>query len=187
MVHRRLSLAASSALLFAAACAPAGSSPASTTPAPDRVLVIDANGQPIRRAEDDAARVSFDAPIDKVWPARVVVYAELGIEPTVVDRATGRYGNTSFYAPRRIAGRPLGDFFSCGQGLTGPLIDAGRLTANVVTTLQAQPGGTTRATTYTGGTLRKNEGTSTGPVTCSSTGALEEYLRNGIAARIGKP
>ena len=170
------------ALLFVAACAPSGSSV--STPAPDRVLVIDADGQPIRRAADGIPRATFNAPMDGVWPALVMSYADLGIEPSVSDRATGRYGNGNFIAPRRLAGRTLGEYFDCGSGLTGPLIDAGRLTANVVTTLQPGPEGKTLASTYATGLLRRNEGTSTANVVCSSTGLLEELLRKGIEARL---
>ena len=169
-------------VLVIAACAPA-SSPGG--PAPDRILAVDSDGRVIRRStSDEKARASFAAPLDKVWPALVMSYAELGIDPTVVDRALGRYGNNSFAAPRRFAGRPLGVFFNCGSGLTGPYIDAGRLTANVVTLVQAEPDGTTRATTYASGTLQRNEGASTDPIVCSSTGALEEALRGAIERRL---
>ena len=171
------------ALLVSGACAPA-TTPA--TPAPDRVLAVDANGEVIRRSTgDENARVTIAAPIDKVWPALVLAYADMGIDPSVADRGAGRYGNNNFTAPRRINGRPLGEFFSCGSGLTGPYIDSGRLTANVVTTVQAAPdGASTIASTYATGTLRRNDGTSADPISCASTGALEEALRKGIERRI---
>lgn len=173
------------ALLFALACAPT----VTPAPAPDRVLVVDSDGQVIRRSTaDENARVSFKAPMDKVWPALILSYADLGIEPSVSDRAAGRYGNGGFVAPRRMGGRPLAEFFNCGSGLTGPYIDSGRLTANVVTTVQPGPDGTTTAVTYATGTLRRNDGTSNDPITCASTGSLEEQLRRGIEARLaGRP
>jgi hypothetical protein len=40
------------------------------------------------------------------------------------DPAAGRYRNGRFTAPRRMVGRPLAEFFSCGLGLTGPYIDS---------------------------------------------------------------
>ena len=185
MSRFRSSAALSPALLFALACAPT----ATPAPAPERVLVVDSNGQQIRRSTaDENARVSFKASMDKVWPALILSYADLGIEPSVADRATGRYGNGGFVAPRRMAGRPLAEFFSCGSGLTGPYIESGRLTANVVTTVQPAPDGTTTAVTYATGTLRRNDGTSTDPIVCASTGALEEQLRRGIETRLaGRP
>jgi hypothetical protein len=181
-MRRRHSLLA---LICAAAAAAACAPPNTPTPAPDRVLAVDSDGRVIRRSTaDENARITFKAPVDKVWPAMVLSYADLGIAPGVADRAQGRYGNGNFIAPRRMMGRALGEFFSCGSGLTGPYIDSGRLSANVVTVLQPGPDGTTSATTYARGTLRRNEGTSNDPIVCSSTGALEEQLRRGIEARI---
>jgi len=181
MRRRRTLLALSNALWFVVACAP----PSTPTPAPDRVLAIDSDGRVLRRSTaDENARASFAAPIDKVWSALVLSYTDLGIDPSVADRAVGRYGNGSFVAPRRIAGRPLGNYFSCGSGLTGPYIDSGRLTANVVTTLQVAPDSSTIAVTYASGTLRRNDGSSTDPIVCASTGALEEQLRKGVESRL---
>jgi hypothetical protein len=182
MRHRRPLVAALPLLLVAAACAPTAT-PA--TPAPDRVLAVDANGNVIRRSTaDENARATIKAPIDKVWPALVLAYADMGIEPSVADRGAGRYGNGNFTAPRRINGRPLAEFYNCGSGLTGPYIENGRLTANVVTTLQPGPDGTTLSSTYATGTLRRNDGTSSDPIVCASTGALEEALRRAIERRL---
>jgi hypothetical protein len=183
MKHPCRPFALVSSVLLAAACAPV-STPA--TPAPDRILAVDANGNVIRRSTaDENARATIAAPIDKVWPALVLAYADLGIDPSIADRGAGRYGNGNFIAPRRINGRPLGEFYNCGSGLTGPYIENGRLTANVVTTLQPAPDGTTTlASTYASGTLRRNDGTSTDPIVCASTGALEETLRRAIERRL---
>ena len=181
-MHHRPLVALVSLLTAAAACGPT----VPATPAPDRVLAVDANGDVIRRSTaDEHARATIAAPVDKVWPALVLAYAELGIEPAIADRATGRYGNANFPAPRRINGRPLGEFFNCGSGLTGPNIDTGRLTANVVTTVSpGSEAGTTLASTYATGTLRRNDGTSADPMVCASTGALEESLRRSIERRL---
>jgi hypothetical protein len=187
MRHRRSLLVLIPTLVVAAGCTPTAT-PA--TPAPDRVLAVDANGNVIRRSTaDENARATIAAPIDKVWPALVLAYAQMGIDPSVADRGLGRYGNGNFTAPRRINGRSLGEFFNCGSGLTGPYIENGRLTANVVTTLlPGSDAGTTLASTYASGTLRRNDGTSTDPIVCASTGALEEALRLAIERRVaGRP
>jgi hypothetical protein len=182
MRRRRKLLTVSSLLPLLAACAPT-TTPA--TPGPDRVLAVDSDGRVIRRSTgDENARTSFTAPIDRVWPALILAYSDLGIAPSVADRATGRYGNSSFAAPRRMGGRQLAEFFNCGSGITGPYIDRGRLTANVMTTVQPGPDGTTVASTYASGTLQRNDGTSTEAMTCASTGALEEQLRKNIEARL---
>jgi hypothetical protein len=184
-MRRRTLLGLCSALALLPACAP----PSTPMPGPDRVLITDSDGRVIRRStSDEMSRTTFAAPVQNVWPALVLSYADLGIEPTVADRAAGRYGNGGFVMPRRFNGRGIGDFFHCGSGLTGPLVDAGRLTANVVTTIASASGESTVAVTYVTGTLRRNDGSSTDPVLCASTGALEETLRRGIEARLaGKP
>ena len=160
------------------ACAPPNALP---TPAPDRVLAVDSDGTVIRRSTgDEKARAEFKAPLDRVWPALVMSYAELGIDPSVADRGSGRYGNGSFVPPRRLAGRPISVYFECGSGLTGPYIDAGRLTANVVTYVQPGQDGSTNTMTYATATLRRYEGAATDPIACASTGMLEEALRKGV-------
>jgi hypothetical protein len=174
-MRRRQLLAVPAAFLLA--CAPS----AIPTPAPDRVLAVDSDGNVIRRSTaDEKAHASFAAPVDRVWPALVMSYADLGIEPAVADRGTGRYGNGGFAAPRRLGGRSIATFFNCGSGLTGPYIDSGRLTANVITQVQPAADGTTTAVTYATGVLRRNEGAATDPIVCASTGVLEEEIRKGV-------
>lgn len=173
---------ASIALLYG--CAPA--SPSSSAPPPVRVLAVDSDGTVIRRASDDKARLEFAAPMDKVWSALVLAYSELGIQPTVSARAEGHYGNTGFVMPKRVGTRPIGDFFQCGSGMAGPYVDAGRLTANVLTSIRSASDGSTTGTTRVTGTLRRNEGASADPIVCASTGAIEEHIRKSIVRRLGE-
>lgn len=169
-------------LLAATACA---STPGAAPAPSDRVLAVDADGRVIRRsALDERAHASFAAPMDKVWSALVLSYADAGIPPTIVDRARGQYGNTGLALSRRFACRPLGDFFECGAGMTGPYVDSGRLTATVVTSLARASDSTTTASTAVTGTLKRNDGATSDPITCSSTGALEELLRRGVEERL---
>ena len=182
MRHVRGPLVACIALF--AACAPA--SPSASTPAPVRVLAVDSDGTVIRRSSDDNARLTFAAPVDKVWAALVLAYAELGIAPTVSARAEGRFGNAGFIMPKRVGKRPIGDFFQCGSGMAGPYVDAGRLTANVMTAVQSTPDGSTIGTTHVSGSLRRNEGASADPIICASTGAIEEQIRKSIERRLGE-
>ncbi len=184
MRRTRATLVASIAVFTG--CAPA--SPSVSTPAPVRVLAVDSDGTVIRRsAGDENARLTFAAPMDKVWAALVQAYGELGIAPTVVARAEGRYGNAGFIMPKRVGTRPIGDFFQCGSGMAGPHVDAGRLTANVMTAIQSAPDGSTTGMTHVSGTLRRNEGASADPIVCASTGALEEHIRKSIVRQLGAP
>ena len=181
---RRSCTALVAAIALLAGCAPA--SPSASTPAPVRVLAVDNDGTVIRRsAFDENARLAFAAPMDKVWSALVLAYADLGIQPTVSARAEGRYGNAGFIMPRRVGTRPIGDFFQCGSGMAGPYVDAGRLTANVMTAIQSTSDGSTVGMTHVSGSLRRNEGASADPIVCASTGAIEEHIRKSIVRRLG--
>ena len=133
---------------------------------------------------DEHSHVTFSAPIDQVWRALIASYTDLGINPTVSDPATGRYGNLGFVVPSRLQGKPVGHFFDCGSTMTGSLVDVGQVTATVVTTLSALPDGTTSAVTQVTGTLRRNEGVSSDPIVCASTGAIEDHLRKATELRL---
>ncbi len=166
------------ALLGAAACATATPTPA---PGPDRVLVVDTDGSVVHQSTlDENAHVTFAAPAARVWPALVSAYTTLGILPTTNDRATGQYGNAGFLVPRRIVGRPIAEFFSCGSGITGPRIDNGRVYGVVMSVVTDNGSGGSSVITHVSGTLRPNDGAASDPIVCASTGALEELLRKNI-------
>jgi hypothetical protein len=170
------------AMLASAACATANPSP---SPSADRVLVVDSDGTPIHQStSDQSARAFFAAPVAKVWPAVMLSYSDLGIQPSISDRAAGRYGSEGFVAPRHMMGRPLGDYFRCGYGMTGPVIDAGRLYGSVVSTITDDGKGGSVVFTYVTGSLRRNDGSSSDPINCGSTGAIEEYIRTATTKHI---
>lgn len=185
------SLRSLSTLLFLGALAPlAGCAPAAprTEPTPDRVVMVQDGGAVLRQnTGDEISRTHFDATPDKVWAAVAAAYMTVGIPANVVDRANGKYGNGGFIAPRQMNSRRIADYFSCGQGITGPLIDRGRVVATVITTVSASSGGGTDAQTWVTGVLRQNDGSSSGVNQCNTTGRLEEDLRAAIAAKLATP
>jgi hypothetical protein len=170
-------------LVLAGGCAPNNAS--SFDPGPGRVLAVDAEGRALRQATPDGrARATFSARKDRVWKALVASYSDLGITPTVADAATGQYGSVAFVVPRRLASRPVGQFFHCGSSFTGTSEDAGQVSAVVLTTLTPLSDSTTSAATQVMGTLRSNDGSSGGGIHCTSTGALEEHLRVAIEKQL---
>lgn len=182
MRHRVFTIAGL-VLPAALACAPANT-PA-PMPGPDRILAIDQDGRVLRQStSDDHFRVTFPASMTRVWRAMVVSYAELGIDPTIADRSIGRYGNESFLVPRRFIGRPISEIFSCGSGLTGPIVERGRVIADVVTTLTAVSDTSTVAYTHVAGRVNSNEGTSSEPLFCPSTGIIETELQAAITRNL---
>ena len=170
------------ALLGVAACATSTPSPA---PAPERIVVVNQDGSVVRQStSDENSRATYKAPPAQVWPALVLAYTTLGIQPTSNDRASGQYGNAGFVVPRRIAGRPIADFFSCGMGMTGPRIDNGRVYGNMMSVLSEDGAGGSIVVTHVSATLRPNTGNASDPITCASTGALEELLRKNVQSNL---
>ena len=173
------------ALLGVAACATAGPTP---SPSPDRVLVVNPDGSVLRQSTaDENSRATYKAPPARVWPALVAAYTTIGIQPTTNDRASGQYGNAGFIVPRRIAGRPIAEFFSCGMGITGPRIDNGRVLGNMMSVLTDDGAGASLVVTHVSAVLRPNSGNASDPIPCASTGALETLLRKNIEQTLGTP
>jgi len=180
----RFSLVLAPALLLAGWCASSGTP--GQNPAPDRLIAVDESGGVIRQSTDDQfTHATFAAPRDKVWHALLAAYAEAGIEPSLSDPATGKYGNTAFAVPRRVMNRPISQFFNCGEGSTGRLVDNGQVTALIVTTLTSLPDGTTSASTQVKAALRRTDSSMGRLLNCSSSGALEEFLSTSIRKQLG--
>jgi hypothetical protein len=173
------------ALLGVAACAATAPTPA---PSPDRVLVVNTDGSVIRQTTaDENSSVTYQATRARVWPALVAAYTTLGILPTTNDPAGGQYGNAGFVVPRRIAGRPIAEFFSCGMGMTGPRIDNGRVIGNMMSVITDVGAGSSVVVTHVSGSLRPNSGNASDPITCASTGALEALLQKNIEQTLAAP
>jgi hypothetical protein len=182
-MRHRVFMAAAFVLPAALACGPANAP--TPMPGPDRILAVDRDGKVIRQSTvDEHFRVTFDAPMARVWRAVVVSYAELGIDPTVADRAQGRYGNESFIVPRRFMGRPITEIFRCGSGLTGPNVERGRVVADVVSTLNSASDSSTVVFTHVASRVFSNEGTSTEPMFCPSSGIIETELQAAITRNL---
>jgi hypothetical protein len=176
-------LLAPAALLLASACASTtqgrGAEPT------ERVLVTDAQGQVIRQsALNDRATMTFAAPVPAVWAAVVGAYTDVGLEANFADQPHGQYGVRNFRFPRSLRGERIGNFLGCGSSLTGEVVDNAVVTADVITTVTAGDAGTTNGTVFVAAFARRNEGNSSGTVTCSSTGHLEEQLRAAIDKRL---
>lgn len=182
---RRSSLLSLAALALAA-CGPVTQGSATSAPA-DRVIQTDIRGDVIRQnGLNDRTSASFTAPPERVWPAVIAAYADLGLEGNYADQSNGRYGLRNFTLPRNLRGQRPGALFSCGASLTGDLADAGTINAEIITTIAATPEGTTNATFYVTGWVRRNDGNASGPVACSSTGKLEEMLRIGTERKLAE-
>ena len=181
----RRTLLVSLPILLAAASACATTQSSAAGAPTDRVLTTDMQGQVIRQsALNDRATMTINAPVDKVWPAVVATYAEMGIEANYADQPHGRYGVRNYNFPRNLNGTRVGTFFSCGNSLMGAVVDAGTVNSEIVTTVTASPEGKTNAVIFVSGWVRRNEGNASNPIACSSTGRLEEMIRMSVEKKI---
>lgn len=142
-----------------------------------------ADGRVIRASSFENARLDIESPRGRVWTAIIAVYDELGILPTVADESVGLYGNRGFVMPARLRDKPASEYFHCGVGVGGVSRTLGRMSANVQSQLTSTPNGTT-VVTHVSAMVRSSEGTSTAPLPCGSTGALEQLIHGEVKRRL---
>lgn len=176
---RRQSLLGS-ALALAAGCATGAVGPPAGSV--DRILATD-GGQVIKQTVNENTRTVINAPVDKVWNALLTAYSDLEIAPTDMDRSKGIFGNSGFVMPNRLNKRPATDYFNCGGALRGMLGTSGRVQASVQSQISPTADGKTMLVTNVRGNFKSNEGTSTRPFTCDSTGLIEQFLHGQIARK----
>jgi hypothetical protein len=120
-----------------------------------------------------------------VYGAAAAVLEKAGIDITYRDSLRGVVGNPAVEKRRRIAKSPLSRFLNCGNGFSGPNADSWGVTMAVLVSARASDGGTALRVGVAAG-ARDLSGPSKDPVTCGSTGALEELIateiRNGLGA-----
>jgi hypothetical protein len=162
-------------LALAAAC---GQATQGGLPPADRVIDRNEDGFLIRQGTgDERARLTLQAPFDRAWIALGQAYTLLGVPATTADKPSGQFGNSGFVMPRVFNGKRAGVYFRCGNDLAGPLVERGRLVVLMMTKLVPSTQAVTVGVTNVSANLSRFEGTSGAPITCASTGALEEELR----------
>ncbi len=171
------------ALVLAAGCATGAAGPPAGSV--DRILAA-GGGQVITQTVNENTRLVVNAPVDRVWTALLTAYSELEIAPTDMDRSAGVFGNSGFVMPARMRQRPASDYFSCGGTVNGMFGRSGRVQASVQSRISATPDGKTMLVTNVRGNFRSSEGTSTRPVTCDSTGLIEQFLQSELERQFPK-
>lgn len=122
---------------------------------------------------------------DQVWGVLPAVYQGLGIAVGTSLPDTKTIGNTKLVLNRSLAGRPLSDFLSCGDGPTGaPLANNYRVEMALVTVLTPTPNGGTRVETRVGASAA-NRAVSGATVSCTTTGRLEAMIAERIKNHVG--
>lgn len=125
--------------------------------------------------EPQNVSVSIGAPAAKVWSVMPRVYERLGIKPEFANDAAMTIGTRSFTASR-LDGKRASEAIRCANQGSGPSSGMVRTRLSIVTRVVAVQGAAEIISEVTG-TATSVEGTSTGAVTCASTGMIEARIR----------
>lgn len=178
-----LPLVALAALL--GACAPAVRTPGGRLIEPTPSVSSNSSGTTVRLNPDDPRMASqLRATPAQVWEALPAVYAELGIEPDLVDPAKMTLGSGRFTASQ-IGGRRTGSYVRCGnEGSAASSMNRQRYRLTVMTSLQPSGSGTT-VTTRVEGSANAVDASNASATYCASTGQLEQRITQLLLARVG--
>lgn len=166
----------SSRLLAALAIAAACAAPPQLTPT--RQVLTEGNGSntDVVRTADAGERMVIAASPSATYAALRQAYA-LGLSATVAldDPAHGNISTTEMRVTHRLAGEPVSRYVSCGVGPAGVIADSWTVLLRLVS--QVQPAGTDSSSIVTTVTARAQDpASSTEPIICQSTGALEKLV-----------
>lgn len=189
VTRRFASLAAAVAL--AAACGPTNQAETAASP----VMGMSRSSETLkgetglsydRRADDGTVVAKLVAPAPAVWDALVAAMAARNVNPTILNRAIGRVGDTSLVLMRRWNGHQLSRYLGCGNTLTGARADEERVRAVFLAQLSRMAGDTLALAVHlSGGATPVNSGNSGMPSSCTSTGQAEKELIDDVVRRSG--
>ncbi len=170
-----------------AACA-SGGTPSPDEHAPtDRIVTTDQSGRVIHTTDYySGTQALIHAPPSSVMALLSQVYPDLGIPIGTMVPDNGQIGNTSYRVPgHRLKTMQLSRILDCGQeSVAGSRADADEITLDVLSTIK--PVGDTGSVinTYVSAIARPF-GTSSDPVTCASSGALERIINERVVKALG--
>lgn len=124
--------------------------------------------------------VDVNATHARVFHAAVLALEGLRIPLEARDSVAGNIGNLRFTQSRRLGGTNLGQYFNCGNTMTGARADSYRLTMPLLVMLDRLPENRTRLRVAVVASARDMSGPSTEPVACHTTGLLEGRILRAI-------
>lgn len=156
-------------LLLLAACASAG-----TGPRPPLVVF---------RVDGESSRHVVPYPVERVWAALPLAYADLQLPAGYVSRAEMELATPQLRVDNQLYGRRNSEFMDCGIVAAGTrLEDHGEVTLAMITRLEPAPGGTL-VMTQMDASARRREGASN-MVECSTRGVLEQAVVDALLERL---
>lgn len=162
-------------LLVLSACAPAALELSPGTR--DSTLLVNDGAITIRTSGRSVA-AEVPLPLEQAWAALPAAYEALGL------RGGGPAGERLFGVQRMDVSRALNGvrlsrYLDCGATVSVPNADSYAVTLQVSTLLTPSTAASTRAETLVQATARPRD-TSGNPVACTSTGALERQIAEGL-------
>lgn len=169
------------------ACASSGTPSPDDHPPTDRVITTDQNGQVIRTTDYyTGTQARINAPPSSVMATLSQVYPDLGIPIGTMVTATGKIGNSNYRVPgHRLKDLPLSRVVECGQeSVSGSRADVDEITLSVVSTIKPVGDSGSIVSTFLTASARVL-GTSSDPIHCATSGALERMINNRVMKALG--
>jgi hypothetical protein len=160
-----------------AACASGGSGVTSAPAAVEQTTRItsDAGTAELRTTRSDpTAAFAIAAPPERVFRALSSVYEELGLTVNVLDTQGRRIGVENGRIRRQLGGQRLSRYLECGERLGGRVAETDDISFTLLTQVTAD-GQNSTLRTLVDATARPI-GVSGNPITCATTGNLEERI-----------
>ncbi len=165
-------------VLFGCASRSGSSGSGTAASMPDRVVLIDERGQVYRTTDTraSAAEQVVPATAPQALRALVGVYESLGLSVNTLDWENGRVAARAILAPRRIAGRSIADYIDCGVNHIGQQrASSYAVLLTMESVVRPETAGRMLIATLATATARQ-QGVSSDPLTCSTTGLLEKQI-----------
>jgi hypothetical protein len=149
----------------------------------ERVLLTGEQGA-VRSSMIAKSVLAVEAPPDSVYLALRSVYRDLAIPLEFDIPRERRMGATDVRKRRQMAGQPMSRFLNCGDTFTGPAADSHRIYMTLVSTVKPSEEGSTIDIIFTASS-QNLDGTSSDRLPCGTTGALEQWMRDAVATKLG--
>lgn len=129
---------------------------------------------------------TFRAAAKDVFDATAAVLDSLAIPVATRQPAAGLVGNAQIKTQRRFAGQRLSRWLDCGAGARGPTADVYQVSLALLAMLRAAgPDSTELRVAFAAG-AQDFSGPLGDPISCSSSGALEERILGLVGQRLGR-
>jgi hypothetical protein len=178
----RLVLVALALVLAGCASAQQTSAPAGTTQTTD--LISPESSYRMQLTSLSAGTVVVAAPMERVWAALPLVYAELELQGRPLDATQGVFGQPQTTIRRRLAGAAASRYLDCGSRAGIVNADSYSVTLTITTQVRAHGADATQLRTEIQANGRP-PGSSDPPVRCGSTNALERRIEDLVSQHVG--